>query len=46
MPGPQPPAALAALKPATVVAIRTAAKRYFMLSPFTSGRTARHRKIL
>jgi hypothetical protein len=36
MPGPQPPAAFAALKPATEEANKTAAKRYFIFSPVLS----------
>src|ERR1700754_1609325 len=37
-PGPQPPAAFAALKPASVLATKTAAKSVFMFSPFVVSR--------
>jgi hypothetical protein len=41
MPGPHPPSALAALKPATELTTKTAAKRYFMFSPVLSRHAAR-----
>jgi hypothetical protein len=40
MPGPHPPSALAALKPATEEANKTAAKRYFMFSPVLNRHAA------